>query len=107
MYKYLLLFLLSTPVYASNYHHHHEPTNTGNAAPSNTGNGIALSLATAQQHFDFGTHSWQGSIGAGTFDSDAAISFGVAKRLDRVLVNGSVGFESGKTGVGIGVNWRF
>ena len=109
MYKYLILFLLATPVYASNWHHHHDQPTT-NTTTNNTvinNEGVALAIAKAQHHFDFGTHSWQGSIGVGTFDSESAISFGVAKRLDRVLVNGSVGFEDGKTGAGVGINWRF
>jgi len=70
-------------------------------------NGIALSIATSQHHFDFGTHSWQGSIGVGSFDNEHAISFGAAKRLNRVLINVSVGLENGKLGYGAGINRRF
>lgn len=108
MTKYLLLFFLAMPVHATRYHHHHEPT----AQPASTttigrSEGVALAIAKSQHNFDFGTHSWQGSIGVGSFDSESAISFGVAKRLDRVLVNGTFGFENGKVGAGLGVNWRF
>ncbi len=95
-----LIFLISFNVFASGSHHT-ATTLTGQ------GEGVALSIAASQHHFDFGTHSWQGSIGAGSYDGDSAISFGVAKRLDRVLINGSLGMNGDKSGYGVGVNWRF
>ena len=104
--KYILLFLISQTLYAGGSHHKHAVIlNSPNT--TTTGRGVALSIAASQHHFDFGTHSWQGSIGAGSFDSQSSISFGVAKRLDRVLVNGSFGTQGEKTGFGVGVNWRF
>ena len=101
----LLGLLLCSPANAGGYHKHYYTTEVTNVTTDTKG--VALSLATAQHHFDFGTHSWQGSIGVGNFNSDSAISFGVAKRLNRVLVNASVAHEHDDTGVGVGVNWRF
>lgn len=69
--------------------------------------GVALSIAASQHHFDYGTHSWQGSVGVGYFDSEQAISGALAKRFNDVLLNGSIGRESDNTGVGFGVNVRF
>lgn len=106
MIKYVVLLMFSTTLFAGGSHH--EPaTNTTTTTNITNTSGTALAIATAQHNFDFGTHSWQGSIGVGSFDSESAISFGVAKRLDRVLVNGSFAREDNKTGVGVGVNWRF
>lgn len=92
---------------AGGRYYYQPPTQVTNNLVSSDSNGIALAIATAQHHFDFGTHSWQGSIGVGNFNSDSAISFGVAKRMNRVLVNASFGHEHDNTGVGVGVNWRF
>lgn len=69
--------------------------------------GIALSIATSQHHFDFGTHTLQGSLSTGFYDDKEAVSFALAKRFDRILLNASFGVEQGKSGLGIGLNWRF
>ena len=114
MIKYLLLLPLT--VFAGGSHH--EPADltlinteilTTNGVVTNTltTKGIALGIAASQHHFDFGTKVWQGSVGTGSFDGNTAFSFGIAKRLDRVLINGSVSTEHGKTGYGAGINWRF
>ena len=106
--KYILLFLISQALYAGGSHHEHTVIlNSPNTTTTGRSEGVASSIAASQHHFDFGTHSWQGSIGAGSFSGQGAISFGVAKRLDRVLVNGSFGTEGDKSGFGVGVNWRF
>ena len=88
-------------VAADNYHHHE------NTQLNTQFNGAALAIAASQHNFDWGTHKWQGSIGLGSFDNQDAISFGVAKRFDRVLINGSLGREGSKFGYGVGVNLRF
>ena len=80
--------------------------NSTNVNSTNT-QGIATALASAQHQFDFGTHRWQGSIGLGSYESNSAISFAIAKRLDRVLVNANFSHEDNHTGAGVGVNWRF
>lgn len=95
----LLLSFITSNAFAHDHHDH--TTLTGQSE------GVALSLAASQHHFDFGTHSWQGSVGMGSYDNDSAISFGLAKRFDRVLINGSVGVNGDKSGYGMGVNWRF
>ena len=103
MKKYLILFLLSFNVMADYYYHGTTDTIINNISSE----GIALGIATAQHHFDFGTHVWQGSAGAGYYDDNSAVSVSFGKRFNRVLVNFSVGTESGKTAYGAGVTLRF
>ena len=85
---------------------HHEVTNISEVTNTYS-SGNAIAIATAQHHFDFGTHSFQGSVGAGHYQNDTAVSFAIGKRFGRMLINGSVGSESGNTSVGAGINWRF
>lgn len=99
----VLFFGLLANAYSHDYHHYESVTVT-NAANNN---GVALAIAASQHQFDFGTHRWQGSIAAGSFGGESALSFGVAKRLDRVLLNGSFGMQGSSVGIGIGANWRF
>lgn len=98
--KYLILFLLSFNVMATDYNRTTIINNT-------TSEGAALGIAVAQHHFDFGTLVWQGSIGAGHYDGSEAVSFAIGKRFDRILVNVSITTEDQETGYGAGVNWRF
>ena len=107
--KYLLL-LLPLTVFASGSHHEPRTVVITQAAEVTTVNqvrGIALGIAASQHIFDFGTHSWQWSAGTGSYDNNSAISFGVAKRLDRVLFTGSISTEDGITGYGVGITGRF
>lgn len=71
--------------------------------------GAALAISTAQLQFDSTTYQTQVGVGVGSFDGSSAVSLGVAKRLcERCpLLNGSVGLEDGKTGMGAGATWRF
>ena len=103
----IILFLfISLSVFADSYHHAHEKIETSNI------NSTALSIATAQHHFDFGTRSLQGSFGVGKFDDNNAVSFGMAKQFNRVLINGTIGahgedMDLESVAFGAGVNWRF
>lgn len=117
MIKYLLL-LLPLAAFASDPHHDHpdsypipiiiEPApQTLTAAPEPDIYGVALGIAASQHHFDFGTHVWQWSAGYGHFDDHDAFSLSIGKRLDRVLINGSIGREGSETGIGVGINGRF
>lgn len=78
-----------------------EPTD-----PSKT-DGVALGIAAAQHQFDFGTHKWQWSAGVGYYDDNSAASVGFAKRIDRVLIDATIGREGNKTGGGVGLHGRF
>lgn len=100
--------LLCSPAQAGGRHYHEPVNNVTNVTRINQSNdGIANAIAAAQHQFDFGTHSWQGSIGVGSYASETSVSFGVAKRLNRALVNASFSMDSEHNGVGLGVNWRF
>jgi len=72
-----------------------------------TANGAALAIAMGQINFDWSTQKNQASIGAGSFDNQDAISFGFGKRFGDILINGSIGRESNKTGYGVGLGFRF
>jgi len=69
--------------------------------------GVSSAIAAAQHQFYYGTKAWQGSFAAGAFDNDTAFSFGLAKRFQKTLINGSVSVENGKTGYGAALNWQF
>jgi len=69
--------------------------------------GISSAMAASQHQFYYGTKAWQGSIAAGAFDNSTAFSFGLAKRFQKTLINGSISVENGKTGYGAALNWQF
>lgn len=72
-----------------------------------TANGVALGIAMSQLGFEWGTKSFQAGIGLGSFDGEDAISIGVGKRVDRLLINGSIGREGDKYGYGLGLRFHF
>lgn len=96
----LILMLLSTSAFASG-----DRTNTTNIYNTSIedARGVAIAIASAQHHFEYDTYSWQGSVGVGMYKGEEAISFGVGKRIGKVLFNGSVTSES----VGVGLTLRF
>jgi len=83
------------------------PASSGTIINNETANGVALAIAASQHQFYWGTKSWQGSFAAGTFDNNTAFSFGLAKRFNKTLINGSMSNEEGKIGGGVGINWLF
>lgn len=99
-----ILLVLANIAYAGGSHHHEHETIINNTIDNS---GIASAIATAQHNFDYGTHSWQGSVGIGAFDTKTAFSFGLAKRFNKTLINGNITQEEGKFGGGIGINWHF
>jgi len=70
---------------------------------------FAMSVATSQHHFDMGTHDWQGSVGAGFYQDENAVSFGVGKRFEQIdaLFNASYGQVNDHSVLGAGVTFRF
>lgn len=71
--------------------------------------GIATAIANSQLNFGLGTKSLQGSCGYGNYNANNAITCGLGRRFGRVLVNGSIGSESGSDdySYGIGAAWTF
>jgi len=68
--------------------------------------GVASAIAAGQCQFDW-THSWQGCAAVGTYDGNGAAAFGIGKRYNEVLFNGTVSIEEGEIGLGGSVNWKF
>jgi len=99
----VILLSLSTHLYASGDRSTTTTTNTYNYSSVTDARGVAIAIASAQHNFDYGTYSWQGSVGAGYYNGEDAVSFGVAKRVGKILMNGSITPDS----IGVGVNWRF
>ncbi len=102
--------LLLADVSAARAHDHHNQTTimqAGDVTNINQSSGAALGIATAQHQFYLETDDLQGSIGAGTYDGNSAVSFALAKRFKGILLNGSVGGEAGEYGAGVGANWRW
>lgn len=100
-----------TNVYVQPYPYDTATATTAAATEVNTCTGSALGVAAAQHQFDFGTHSWQWAAGAAYIDGNNitcdALSFGIGKRIDRVVINGSISRESDTTAYGVGINGRF
>jgi len=69
--------------------------------------GVASAIAASQHTFYYGTKAWQASVATGSFDSNTAFSFGLAKRFKKTLINGSISIEGGKAGYGAAINWHF
>ena len=69
--------------------------------------GVALSLAAAQHSFDTSTFAPQWSVGAASYGDSDAISIAIGKRFNNVLINGSIGYEDGERGYGVGITGTF
>ncbi len=110
--KIIILLLLSFSVMADEKHHNvNAPVNnvTNYSVTNYDVSGVATSIANSQHSFSFGTFALQGSLGAATYNNSNALSFGLAKRFNRVLISGSVSSESvsDNYSFGVGVGWRF
>lgn len=107
MYKYILaLFLVTSSAFADRPQRVTTVTNVSNYADTV---GVASAIAHAQHQFDWGTYSYQGSVGVGIFNSREAVSVAFGKRFTKKggLLNASLSLEDGKVGIGVGYNWRF
>jgi len=103
-----LFFFVLGQSYASEYHHAYiGQSSTPSNTVVNTQNGVALGIAMSQLGFDWGTSSYQAGVSVGSFDTNDAISIGLGKRVDRVLLNGSIGREGNKYGYGFGLRFHF
>ena len=116
MNKILLICVLSLPLGALAGDYHTLPntpiicescSEVPVAAPPPDYRGTALGIATGNHHHDFGTHKWQWSAAYGHYQDNDAFSVSIGKRVDRVLINGSIGREGSETGYGVGLNGRF
>ena len=69
-------------------------------------NGTALAIAASQHQYDLSSDKWQLSAAGARFDGSEALSVGIGKGYQGGLINGSVGRQNGKTGVGVGFSWK-
>ena len=114
MIKFLTYFLLFFAVVAFAAEarkggHHHDVTNVTEVTNITNENstGVASALALGQCQFDY-TYSIQGCSGLGFHDGNSAISFGMAKRVDEVLLSGGLAYEDGGDISGaVGISWKF
>ena len=81
--------------------HHHNVTNIMESK------GTALAIAGSQCHFDLNTQGLQGCAGFGKYDGSSSSVIGIGKRIDNMLINGTIGREDGHSGVGLGLNFKF
>ena len=122
MFKYILMALLITNnAFAENNHNNNtttvditiettsksQPVETNMYITNDSSRGIALAIAASQHNFDFGTDSWQGSVGVGSYKDNNASSFAIGKRYGRVLFSGSISTDNDDMAYGAGINWRF
>jgi hypothetical protein len=103
------LFFVANIAYSDSYHgivYESAPTES-TVINTETANGAALAIAMSQLGFEWGTKSFQAGVGLGSFDGEDAISIGIGKRVDRLLINGSIGREGNKYGYGLGLRFHF
>lgn len=103
-----IMSLGSFEVFASGYGGYHGEINTSTIISNNSGGtGVALGIAASQHNFDMSTKKTQISVAVGQYDGDEAVSFAAGKRVGDLLVNGSIGSEGGKQGMGAGIRIDF
>lgn len=93
------------------YEHNHEINNTVLVSQPTlkvSSEGIAMGVAAAQAHLDAGTLRTQVAVGIGNYDGNnaAVVSIGKRKCSDCALLNGTIGLEKDKIGLGFGASWR-
>jgi len=74
--------------------------------------GVALGIAAASHQFDLNYSGLQGSLAAGHYDGESAVSIGIGGRLSdnkhQPFLNLNVGVTGrGERGVGAAVGWKF
>lgn len=102
-----VLFFAANIAYAHDKHDKYINNEQTQIVSNQTQKGVALGIAAANHHFDLGTYETQISLAAGSYSGSEAVSIAIGKRVKDVLINGSIGREGGKTGIGIGVTFRF
>lgn len=109
---FIILIFVSSSAFADKYYDQPdiinitEVTEVTNIVRSDT-EGVASAIAAGQCQFDW-TYSWQGCAAVGTYDGNGAAAFGIGKRYNSVLFNGTVSIEEGgELGAGASVNWKF
>jgi YadA-like membrane anchor domain len=105
-----ILFFAANIAYSRDYHHgiiiEQSPVEAA-IINNETASGVALAIAMSQLSFDWSTRAYQAGIGLGSFNGADAISLGLGKRVDRMLINGSIGREGDKYGYGMGISFHF
>lgn len=113
---FIILNLWLSPAEAGGYHDNRITNNyypattiTSGVSDSEMDEMFAMSVAVAQHHFDMGTFDWQGSVGAGFYQDDNAVSFAVGKRFEKIdaLFNASFGQVNDHSALGVGATFRF
>lgn len=113
--KYFILgfiFILTVSVVTASERHHTLPYSPTETVIEKTTiiervEGIALGIAHASLQFDPKETRLQWSVGAGTYENDSAFAFGLAKDINCILLNMSVGSENGNQSLGIGLSGKF
>lgn len=81
---------------------------SGGSGDTRIAQGIALSLAT-NHPFDYATNQWQGSVNASFYESESALSLGLAKRFEKMdaLWHMTYGKNNSSSATTLGAVWRF
>ena len=87
-----------------------ETTVTGGLSDNEIAELLVIGVAAGSHQFDFSTQDWQGSLTGAFYDSEDAVSFGIAKRWDafgKVLLHGNYTQKSGEDLWVVGGTFRF
>ena len=87
-----------------------ETSVTGGLSAGEIAELLTIGVAAGSHQFDFSTQDWQGSLTGAFYDSEDAVSFGIAKRWDafgKVLLHGNYTQKSGEDLWVVGGTFRF
>lgn len=94
----IILFFAALDARSHDHHSHEANVNV---------NSQALGLAASGHQFYWGQKKLQGSFSAATHGDSKALSFALGKRVDKVLLTGSVTQSEGDMAVVGGASWTF
>lgn len=98
----LILAFMAETAWASEKHHHVTQVSQYTAQAIS----IASAISASQCHFDGGSFDLQLCGGVGFSNGNQAATFGVGKKYNDFLLNGTITHENSETSVGIGMNWK-
>lgn len=99
----IFVAIFSNVLMADDPHRYSKQTTVNNIYSSE---GIASAISAAQCHFDNGSIHLQLCGAAGYSDNQEAATFGIAKKYNDFLFNGTITTEDNHTTYGFGLNWK-
>lgn len=97
----------TTNEYITNEYITHEYSEVVNQYSIPECTGSASSIASSQIDNEFDTNTLQWGVGVGYYDNCTGIAIGLSKKINKVLLSGTLTKDNKSIGIGIGINGRF